>query len=172
MSDELLDLVDANDEPIGTVLKSIAHQNPKLFHREIAVAIFNDISEVLLQQRSFDKNIHPGLWTISAAGHIAAGENPEHAAIREVSEELGIGIEPIFFKKIFKVRSGQESRFIWIYYALINKKQIPTLDSAEVAKCQWVKVYNLEKFSRTHQFPKNSSSLEIIYQIAEAIKLK
>ena len=55
MDDELLDLVDENDNIIGEVLKSHANSDPKLIHREAAIAVFNTKGEVLLQQRALTK---------------------------------------------------------------------------------------------------------------------
>ena len=53
--DELLDLVNEKDEVIGEVWKSVAHKDPTKIHREVAIVVFNNKSEVLLQQRSFKK---------------------------------------------------------------------------------------------------------------------
>ena len=39
------------------------------------------------------KKVFPGLWDISVAGHIAAGESILDAALREVHEELGLEIK-------------------------------------------------------------------------------
>src|SRR3989344_5920035 len=95
--DELLDLVNEEDEVIGTVWRSEAHKNPSKIHREIAVAVFNHKGEVLIQQRSMKKTNDPGEWKITAAGHVASGENPKDSAEREVLEELGIKVKPILF---------------------------------------------------------------------------
>jgi len=46
--------------------------------------------EVLLQQRSPDKDAYPGCLDTSCAGHVDAGETFLSAAERELSEELGI----------------------------------------------------------------------------------
>jgi isopentenyldiphosphate isomerase len=45
---------------------------------------------VLLQKRARIKESFPGLWDISAAGHITAGDSSASAARRELAEELGI----------------------------------------------------------------------------------
>lgn len=65
--DELLDLVNENDEITGTVWKSEVHRNPYLIHREVAIAVFNEKGEILLQQRSLKKENSPGEWKITAA---------------------------------------------------------------------------------------------------------
>jgi isopentenyldiphosphate isomerase len=57
-----------------------------LTHREVVIYIFNSKGELLLQQRSLQKKINPGRWTISAVGHVDAQEEPSAAIIREVKK--------------------------------------------------------------------------------------
>lgn len=49
---------------------------------------------VLLQRRSLDKDVWPGRWDASAAGHVAAHEDAHAAMIRELDEELGLASSP------------------------------------------------------------------------------
>ena len=99
--DELLDLVNEKDEVIGEVWKSVAHKDPTKIHREVAIVVFNNKSEVLLQQRSFKKSHDPGEWKLTAAGHVGKGEDPKDAAIRELEEELGLKTTLKYFGKKF-----------------------------------------------------------------------
>ena len=46
-------------------------------------------TELLLQKRSAQKDSFPGLYDISAAGHLDPGEDFAAAARRELAEELG-----------------------------------------------------------------------------------
>lgn len=90
MTDEYIDIVDEQGNPLGkTVLKSEAHKNG-WFHNTTHLWVFNERSQILLAQRSLKKAIHPGLWDVSAAGHVDSGETLKHAAIRECYEELGL----------------------------------------------------------------------------------
>ena len=70
-------------------MKSEAHTDG-LWHRAAHIWIYNSKGEILLQLRAKDKQFWPDRWEISAAGHVGAGEKPEDAAVRELSEELGI----------------------------------------------------------------------------------
>lgn len=58
--------------------------------------------EIMLQKRSQNKSTRPGWYHISAGGHINLGESPVEAAVREVAEEMGIGIDT---KKLHYVHS-------------------------------------------------------------------
>ncbi len=50
-------------------------------------------SEILMFKRSETNKLFPG-WLALPGGHIDEGENPLSAAIREVSEEVGITLTP------------------------------------------------------------------------------
>jgi len=100
MSDELIDLLDANGNATGnSAMKSEAHAKG-LWHCSVHVWIFNSRGEVLLQKRALNKDAYPGLWDISSAGHVSAGETAEQAAVREVGEELGLKVRPSNLKKL------------------------------------------------------------------------
>lgn len=90
---EMLDVVDKNGNPTGEVVeRSIAHSKG-IMHRTSHVWILrkrDGAVEILLQQRSSDKDAFPGCYDISSAGHIPAGVDYIPSAIRELEEELGV----------------------------------------------------------------------------------
>ena len=61
--------------------------------------VFNSDGAIFLQRRSPDKDVQPDKWDTSVGGHVDAGEAYEHAARREMREELGITdaeLEPLY----------------------------------------------------------------------------
>jgi isopentenyl-diphosphate delta-isomerase len=98
--DELIDILTSDGKPTGKIaLKSEAHKNG-WFHATVHIWLYTADKKILLQQRAFTKKVFPGLWDISVAGHIAAGEDILTAAKREVFEELGL---PITEEELFKI---------------------------------------------------------------------
>jgi len=90
--DELIDIVDEHGKHTGkTCLKSEAHKNG-YFHNTVHIWIYTSDKKILLQKRALTKKVFPGLWDISVAGHIGAGEDIREAAVREVEEEIGFTI--------------------------------------------------------------------------------
>ena len=166
--DELLDLVDENDNVIGEVWMTAAHKDPKLIHREVAIAVFNKKGGVLLQRRGLKKRIDPGIWTLTSAGHVGHGEDPEAAVKRELKEEMGIMVEPVFLAKVFRKRET-EARFFWVYYAVLESDQEVTPND-EVEDTRWVRVEDLEEFSKENDYSLQSGSHEMITQAYEKIK--
>jgi len=112
-AEELFPLVDQGDRVIGSAPRPKVHGD-NLRHRAVHILIFSSNGEVFLQKRSQWKDRHPLAWDSSAAGHVAAGEDYDAAAARELEEELGIATP---LQRVAKLpaspRTGQE--FIWIY---------------------------------------------------------
>ena len=65
-------------------------------------------NEILLQQRSDNKDKNPGMWGISVTGHLSAGQDSLMAATREISEEvsvsLGYSVDVKDFRLMFSYR--------------------------------------------------------------------
>lgn len=98
--DELIDILDENGNYTGkTCLKSEAHKYG-YFHPTVHIWIYTSDKKILLQKRAANKKVFPGLWDISVAGHIAAGEKIETAAIREIKEEIGLNVSHSKLHKI------------------------------------------------------------------------
>ncbi|MCB0474867.1 MAG: NUDIX domain-containing protein [Flavobacteriaceae bacterium] len=93
LKEEILDILDENGNYTGQSLsKKIIHQKG-YFHPTVHVWIFDQTGQVLLQKRAEAKDTFPGLWDVSVAGHIDAGEPIKKAAQREVEEEIGLLID-------------------------------------------------------------------------------
>ncbi|KAL5554691.1 hypothetical protein UlMin_042092 [Ulmus minor] len=72
------------------------------YHRAVHTWIFaENTQQVLLQRRADCKDSWPGLWDISSAGHISAGDSSLVTARRELQEELGITLPKDAFEMIF-----------------------------------------------------------------------
>lgn len=98
--DELIDILTPEGKSTGkTALKSEAHKNG-WFHATAHIWFFTSDKKILLQKRALTKKVFPGIWDISVAGHIGAGEEVLEGAKREVFEEIGLILEDKDFIKI------------------------------------------------------------------------
>jgi len=89
---EYFEVFNANGTPANrTEERGIVHARG-LWHRTVHVWLYRCPHALLFQKRGKNKDSHPGLWDVSAAGHMEVGEDPEQAAVREVKEELGFAI--------------------------------------------------------------------------------
>lgn len=93
--DEMLLIYDENLNELGTELRSKIHSEG-LLHQVVHCWIISDLDDerwIYFQQRSYEKKDFPGLYDISAAGHLNIGEDPYTAVKRETQEEIGIIME-------------------------------------------------------------------------------
>lgn len=115
MQEEIFPLVDEQGNVIGSASRSKCHDGSKLLHPVVHLHIFNSSGELFLQKRSLTKDVQPGKWDTSSAGHIDCGETPEMAVAREAYEELGVTISnPVFLKK-YIIENEVERELSYIY---------------------------------------------------------
>lgn len=115
---EIFDIVDENDRVTGQATRGDAHAR-KLRHRAVHIFVFNKRGELFLQRRSRWKDVHPGAWDSSAAGHVNSGDTYAATVPRELEEELGISAEA---EEIGTVEAceGTGWEFVKIYRARHN----------------------------------------------------
>lgn len=103
MPEEYYDIYDENGNPLGiSKPRSEVHANG-YWHRAVHIWILNSNGELLIQKRAEMKKSYPGLWDVSSAGHVSAGESAEAGVLRELQEELGIKAKPSEFKYLFAI---------------------------------------------------------------------
>jgi isopentenyldiphosphate isomerase len=101
---ELIDVLNRDGSPAGTTKpKPDVHRDGD-WHRSVHIWIITPDDRILVQRRALTKENNPGLWDVSSAGHIAAGETAIESAIRETQEELGIELDPGELRHVASLR--------------------------------------------------------------------
>lgn len=115
VSTELLDIVDDDDQVIGTAMRGDIHRQG-LKHRAVHILVFDGQGRVLLQKRSAEKDQCAGMWDTACAGHVECGQSYEETVPRELQEELGIAPENELHR-LFKMRPTSDNghEFAWVY---------------------------------------------------------
>ncbi len=85
--DELVDIVDADNNVIGTISKKEAHEKG-LLHPCVVAMIRNSKGEWLLVKQSPDRQ-DAGQYVAPVGGHVQSGERQDDALKREAKEEVG-----------------------------------------------------------------------------------
>lgn len=159
---EYIDVLDENGIKTGEILSRKEIHQRGLWHRAIVIAIINENNEVLLQQRSINKDKNAGLWDISVAGHISTGQDSVSAAAREINEEISVGLQAKVsitdFRYIFSYRVSQkfaddyvENQFYDFFILRKNSLRAKdiTLQKSEVQDAKFVSLQELEEILQT-----------------------
>lgn len=175
MKEEMIDVLDENGIKTGAIASRREVHKQGLWHRAIAVAIINEKNEILIQQRSKNKDKNPGKWDISAAGHISSGQDSLMAATREINEEvsvnLGFNVEVKEFRYMYSFRKQQvfsedyiENQF-YDFFVLrqngLNKDSLKYQES-EVDAIDFVTISQLNEMRKSDSFVQRDEIYDVL----------
>lgn len=144
MNRDYVDVMNENGQPSGIQkLRRIVHATGE-WHSSIHIWLIRG-EDVLLQMRSKEKESFPGLYDVSVAGHVDAGESVLEAAIRESGEEIGyvptaeelhyVGCRRLIIRHPERAFISREFNHIYILRDSESKSYIP--DKYEIEYLQW-----------------------------------
>lgn len=142
--DELFDVVDESDRVTGQLARREVHRR-KLRHRAVHLLVTNRAGQVFLHQRSMQKDLFPGVWDSSAAGHVGAGEDYDGTAVRELEEEIGCRpAKPP--QRLFKIEAREETgqEFVWVYR--VEAEGPFVLQADEIERGGWFTVAEIDRW--------------------------
>jgi len=151
--DELIDILNTDGTPSNrTAMKSEAHAEG-LFHATVHIWFYTKKGEILFQKRAQNKDTHPGLWDVSVAGHIGAGEPILNSAIREIQEEIGLTVSEDLLQKIGIFKSVQKHAAYLIdcefHHTFLSELAVPlkmlTKQKSEVDDLRLIPLREFEK---------------------------
>lgn len=134
--EETVDIVNEQNEVIGSVSKKEAHEKGLLHKTVIAEVVGTDGRWTLVKQSSDRQDA--GQFVSPVGGHVQSGEADEDALMREANEEYGLTGKLIYRyvgKKIFnrEVKGRKENHYFILYE--ITSDQSPVLNHESVS-CQ------------------------------------
>lgn len=88
-----IDVVTKEGENTGLVLPASWVCDRGYWHKGVHVVLMTHAGGAVLEIRSKDMMSNPGMVDVTMGGFVDAGESPEHAAVRELKEELGITLK-------------------------------------------------------------------------------
>ena len=144
LEEELVVLVSAAGEAIGTAPKATVHHADTPLHLAFSVYLFDDTGSLLVNQRALAKATFPGVWTNSACGHPAPGEPVEDAVGRRARDELGLEVHDL--RRVlprFSYRAEMDGVVEWELCPVLTGRvggttPEPRSDPSEVEEARWV----------------------------------
>ena len=151
MEDERVDIVDEQDNVLGSERRSIAEKKV-LRYRASKVYLFHG-NNLLIQQRSKDKVLFPLFWGISIAETLHAGESYSDAAARGVEEEVGVKAKELKKMFFYPFTHPKARRNYVVFSCNIGSEVFPNRE--EVESVEWVKFSEIEKIMGERNFVPN-----------------
>lgn len=100
MPEEYIDILTKDQKFTGKYCTKDEIHKKGHYHNTAHIWLYTKNGTILLAQRSAKKTIYPLLWDVSVAGHVDSKETVEQAAIREISEEIGLQLSETDLTKI------------------------------------------------------------------------
>lgn len=147
MSQKII-IVDNEDSFIGH--KKRGTLNTDDIYRVSALWIKNSKGEILLAQRSFNKNHHPGIWMLAVAGTVDEGETYEANIIKEAEEELGL--KNLSIKKELETKNNGKYKHFTQWFPAIVDKEIFKL-KMRIEEVEKIKLLSKEELLRLEEKP-------------------
>ncbi len=162
-SPELVLLLGAQDEVIGTVPKATVHTTDTPLHLAFSVHLRSRDGRVLLTRRSLAKVTWPGVWTNAFCGHPAPEESFPDAIARRSRAELRLDpalvspprlVLPHFRYRAVDASGIVENEVCPVYVADYagDPGHLPRPDPGEVADAAWCGVEELARTARDLPF--------------------
>lgn len=136
---ELIDLLDENRASLGRTAERYGELAPGELRAVVHICIFNAQGQLLIQKRVPEKKLWPGLWDVSAAGGVSAGETCRTSAEREVEEELGIHLDLAGIRPSVTVNFDKGFDDFYIVNRDIDLSELK-LQKEEVSAARWVTI--------------------------------
>ncbi len=144
MTDELLDIVNDEDIVIDQQMRSVVHQLG-LQHRGVHVFLFTRDGKMLVQKRSADRVASPSALDCSVSEHVKAGESYHAAAMRGMSEEMGVDgirVNPLVrFRMNYGINDNEIST---LYKGVVDPDKVK-FDPIEIEEINYYSVDELEE---------------------------
>ncbi|MEV0083498.1 NUDIX domain-containing protein [Saccharopolyspora sp. NPDC050642] len=131
----------------GSVVGSATRRRMRaegLWHAASAVLLLSpDRNSIYVHRRTDTKDVYPGMHDCAAGGVVAAGEDPDVTAVRELAEELGVRDVPVRYLFRSTYEQGTVRYHGFLYEALWDGPIVHQPE--EVAEGWWMPLGELRE---------------------------
>lgn len=158
--DELLDLVDNDDNVIGTQWRLHAHANHLHNFRVINAFVINDEGKLWIPRRAPTKRLYPNGLDMSVGGHVEAGKGYESTFRRETLEELNLDIDTVPWKDLGHLSPYKDNVNAFMHVYEIHMNTAPQYNPDDFTEYFWLTPQEL--LERIHAGEYAKSDLPIL----------
>ena len=133
---EYWDLYDENRRPLNKTMIRGEQVPPGCYHLVADAVFLNSKGETLLQRRAWEKEILPGVWSITG-GSALAGETMEAGCDREVKEEMGFAPDWDSGRILYSETGKNYHRDVFLFCQDAEEKDWH-LQQEEVQDARWI----------------------------------
>jgi isopentenyl-diphosphate Delta-isomerase len=131
-------LVDEQDTQLEIVERPTVENDASKIIRYVYVLLFNDIGQLLLQERASTLSRFPSHWDVSASGAVWPEEGYQQAADRKLPDELNMKV-PLFHehKSLLSI-PAKASRMTALFVGFVPELDLVQPNAEKVADVRWV----------------------------------
>ncbi len=136
--DELLDLVNNNDQVIGTLTRSQVYAQGLHNFRAVSALIVNQQGQLWIPRRTAHKKVSPLHLGFSVGGHVSSGETYDLSFERELQEELNLNLADMRYKKLGLLTPHEHGTATFVMVYLIFTNQVPNYNREDFISYSWL----------------------------------
>lgn len=141
------------------------------YHLAAELWLMNNEAQLLVQQRSLQCEILPGMWGLTT-GRMVSGEDTRTGCVREAFEELGIRLDREKLRLVKRIVRNDGTHLIWdVYCARAGADMEPEmfiLQLEEVSRVKWVSPAEFHRMLQTKQmfaYPEIYEIMDSVYRL-------
>lgn len=147
---EKWDLYDRNGQRTENVMNRGDEIPYGFYHLVVHIWVVDGQGKYLIQKRAAGVSWKPGIWA-ATGGSVTTGETPLNAAIREVSEEVGLRVLPRQMRLLHRMR--RTNSFCYVYRVKIQQAAEEfVLQPEEVERVKWASQQEIEAMRKQGTF--------------------
>lgn len=137
-TEEILDLVNKNDEVVGTMPRSEVYEKGLSNYRTINCFIKSSEGKLWTPRRQPNKRLFPNGLDFACGGHVSSGETYLEAFAKEMSEELNIDVSKTPHKELGSCTPDKDgvSSFMRVYE--ITSDVVPDYNTEDFSSYEWL----------------------------------
>jgi len=114
-SEEWWPIMSEQGKIVGSIQHLLSLNDEKKYMHPIVRVLMIDKSMVLLQKRSFDSVVYPGLWDTVISNHVSMGETIEHCIERTAEERFSISNFRYMYLSNYTLEVETESHYAFLF---------------------------------------------------------